>query len=82
MLDNNNHAQAEAFNSAKLLDIQAVATLLSVSQRTVQRLTKAGRIRALKLSSKILRYSKADILSYLEGVGSFCIQKPRRSARQ
>jgi excisionase family DNA binding protein len=64
--------------SAKLLTKHDLAELLGISHRSVERLVKAGRIRAIKLSHKIIRFCKADVETFLASVGSICFKGDSR----
>jgi len=49
-----------------LLTISEVCQLLKVSKRTVQRWSKNGRLRPIRLSSRIIRFKKSDIERFLK----------------
>jgi excisionase family DNA binding protein len=72
------HAQppAEAVsNSATYLTKPEAAELLKVSQRFIERQVRAGRLRALKLSSKVVRFSRRDLDSFLNRGASFFVAR-------
>ena len=54
-------------NDAQLTPKQA-ADLLGVSKRTLQRYVKAGLVPAARISRKVVRFKKSDILALLEPV--------------
>jgi excisionase family DNA binding protein len=54
-------------SSSVLIDIETVAEMLQVSSRTVRRLTDAGRAPAPRKLGSLIRYSRADIESWVAG---------------
>jgi excisionase family DNA binding protein len=71
------NASADA-NSATLTKNQ-VALLLQVSPRTIERLVSTGRLSALKLSSKIIRFRRTAIETFMDSTRSaFFVPKSRQ----
>jgi excisionase family DNA binding protein len=60
-------------NSAPLLTKEEVSKLLSVSTRHIERQVRAGRLRALKLSHKIVRFSRRDLDAFIASSASFFV---------
>lgn len=52
-------------DEALLLDARAVAALLSVSPKTVQRLAAAGSLRAIKVG-RLTRWDRRDVLAWID----------------
>jgi len=59
-----------ASSSSELLTKEQVATYLQTSRRYVERLIKAGRLRAHKLSSGCVRVRRGAVEALLEGCAS------------
>jgi excisionase family DNA binding protein len=49
-----------------LLTVKGVAKRLNVSERTVWRLVKAKKLKPIKISSRIYRFSEKDLLTFLK----------------
>jgi excisionase family DNA binding protein len=78
------YAPADALsNSATLLTKEQVSKLLQVSPRYIERQVKLGKLRALKFSSRLLRFRLADVNSFSEGFASafFVAPKARKGTR-
>jgi excisionase family DNA binding protein len=69
MLDNK-YAHAEALNSAKLVGLEEAARFLDVSKRSVQRFVKQGRLPALRLTSRLLKFRPEDISAFAAATSS------------
>lgn len=57
------------FVSEKLLDLAAVADQLNVSQRTVRRMVKRGRLQCVRVSinkDRLLRFTQAQVAAFIE----------------
>jgi excisionase family DNA binding protein len=68
------HAKSSAeTHSATLLTKQELSQLFKVSTRHIERLVSTGRLPALKLSSKIIRFKRADVESFMDSAGSLFV---------
>ncbi len=68
MLNENETTPAIARNEsgdAQLLDKLATAQLLGISVRTLDGLMKARKVPYLRVSRKIIRFVRADVIAYL-----------------
>ncbi len=54
----------------KLLTVEEVSKLLSMSKISVRRLYYNGRIPAIKISERIVRFKKVDIDNFIEECNS------------
>jgi excisionase family DNA binding protein len=63
-------APAETRTNSALLTKEEVAKLLRVSTRTIERFVRTGRLPALKLSSKITRFQRANVEAFMASTGS------------
>jgi len=64
-----------------LFDLQEVAAVLRVSPSTVKRLRKAGRLRGLKVSARLVRYRQTDVQAYLENLQEGSEQCPVQATK-
>jgi excisionase family DNA binding protein len=60
-----NKPQAEAVNSA-ILTKQQAAEYLQTTPRYLERMIRAGRLRALKPTGKLVRIRRSDLETFLE----------------
>jgi len=61
----NSEAPIDSQTNVNLLNTQQIAEILGVSTQTVDRFRKAGRLRAFKLSGRIVRYSESHLHEFL-----------------
>jgi len=64
-----------------LLDVKDVAQRLGVSTKAVYGMIKSGRLRAIKVTGKTLRFKSEDVDEFLLGGGTGSISK-RRDGRK
>jgi excisionase family DNA binding protein len=53
-------------NIPKLLSIRDAAKALAISERTLYTLTQEGRIKAVRISSRAVRYDMRDLSLFIE----------------
>ncbi|NQV29236.1 MAG: helix-turn-helix domain-containing protein [Rhodopirellula sp.] len=74
-------ATQERSSSPELLDVEAVAKLLSCSTRTVRRMADSGQMpRPLKVAS-LVRWRRSDIEQWLADGCPSCRPSQRRASR-
>lgn len=61
----------------QLITIDKVASMLSVSRRSVERLSSMGHLHPIHLSSRAVRYDQAEVIRYVE----YLRRNPFRNAR-
>jgi excisionase family DNA binding protein len=69
------HQPVEAVSNSAILNKQEVAALLKVSPRYVERQVRSGRLRALRLSHKVIRFLRRDVDAFLASTASFFIAR-------
>jgi len=52
-----------------LLDVADTARVLSISERSVWRLRAKGELPAVKVAGSIVRFRRADVEKYVDGLG-------------
>jgi excisionase family DNA binding protein len=58
--------QAEAVNNSAILTKQQAAEYLQTTPRYLERMIRAGRLRALKPTGKLVRIRRSDLETFLE----------------
>jgi excisionase family DNA binding protein len=60
----------QSYNTAAILTTQEAAALLKTTPRYIQRMVKAGRLRACKPSGKLVRIYRRDLDAFLQSGAS------------
>ena len=58
-------AEPQSSPAALLLTPRATAQALAISERTLFTLTRAGRIRAVRIGKRGIRYDRADLTAFI-----------------
>lgn len=69
MMDISNEMQIELNDAPEILTVDEVAKLLRVNKKTIYDCAARGEIPCRKIGRKIFRFSRAAVLSWLNGQG-------------
>lgn len=61
-------AEAEGRGRAQLLKLDEVAARLRVSRRYVDELVRTGRLRAVRISRRVIRVREFDLVAFCSGL--------------
>ena len=73
-----NKPEPTKWSDLSLLTKREVAKIMQVSPRFLERMVKDGRLRAIKISSRMVRFRASDIDAFLEAGASWYYTLPKK----